>query len=312
MRSPTAAPPPPAPLAPRAVAPAAPALPTTVPRLAQMSPIVRRGVAQVTAPSMPSRAPVSQNEGVPFGSSLTESQVFVGEKISFGFSRCRHQPLLRLIAEVGKVRYHCRWRCGGQGKVTARMTDVPGSSLGRDPQDQPVERRIAAATLFVWPPWRTSPRNGRSASKAQVTEVQAEPTVTRIVQANYALVKDLRPNLEKLLSKRGTIITDTRTNTMIITTPRPVSTRPVLGFIEKLDRAAPQVMIEARIVERHAVLPRQLGISTRSGLFPHYQLDVSECIDVRGGLPAATNTGGLAPPQPPADFPVGPAGPAWR
>jgi type IV pilus secretin PilQ/predicted competence protein len=298
-RSPTAATPPPAPLAPRPVAPAAPVLTTAVPRLTQLSPIVRRDVTQAAAPSPPSSTPVSQHEGVPFGSSLTEPQVFVGQKISLDFQDADINDILRLIAEVGKVNIIA----GGdvQGKVTTRMADVPWdqaldvilkiNGLAQERSGNII--RVAPLEKF------TAERQERL--KAQVTEVQAEPTVTRIVPANYALVKDLRPNLEKLLSKRGTIITDTRTNTMIITDTQ-ASLDAVLGLIEKLDRATPQVMIEARIVESSRNFARQLGIQLGLAYSQITNRTFPNRIDVRGGLPAATNTGGLAPPQPPANF----------
>ena len=80
VHSPTAVTPPPVPLAPRPVAPAAPILATAMPRLAQMSPAARRGAFPAAVPSAPSSTPVSPYEGVPFGSSLTEPPVFVGEK----------------------------------------------------------------------------------------------------------------------------------------------------------------------------------------------------------------------------------------
>jgi type IV pilus assembly protein PilQ len=124
--------------------------------------------------------------------------------------------------------------------------------------------------------------------------------VTRIVPANYAAAKDLRPNLEKLLSRRGTIIIDARTNTMIITDTQ-ASLDAVLALIEKLDRPTPQVMIEARIVESSRTFLRELGIQL--GL-AHSQITdktFPNRIDVRGGVPG-TNTGGLTPPTPPANF----------
>jgi type IV pilus assembly protein PilQ len=298
-RSPTAATSPAVPLAPRPVAPAAPILTTAVPRLAQLSPMVRRGAAPTADPSTPSSAPVSQNEGVSFGSSLTESQVFVGEKISLDFQDADINDILRLIAEVGKVNIIA----GGdvQGRVTTRMTDVPWdqaldvilkiNGLAQERSGNII--RVAPLEKF------TAERQERL--KAQVTEVQAEPTVTRIVPANYALVKDLRPNLEKLLSQRGTIITDTRTNTMIITDTQ-ASLDAVLGLIEKLDRATPQVMIEARIVESSRNFARQLGIQLGLAYSQITNRTFPNRIDVRGGLPAANNTGGLAPPQTPANF----------
>ena len=298
VRSPTVATPPSVPLAPPPVAPAAPILATAVPRLAQISPIVRRGYPPAVAPSAPSSAPVSQNEGVPFGSSLTESQVFVGEKISLDFQDADINDILRLIAEVGKVNIIA----GGdvQGKVTTRMTDVPWdqaldvilkiNGLAQDRSGNII--RVAPLEKF------TAERQERL--KAQVTEVQAEPTVTRIVPANYALVKDLRPNLEKLLSKRGTIITDMRTNTMIITDTQ-ASLDAVLGLIEKLDRATPQVMIEARIVESNRSFLRDMGIQLGLAFSQITNRSFPNRVDVRGGVPA-TNTGGLVPPTAPANF----------
>jgi type IV pilus assembly protein PilQ len=225
--------------------------------------------------------------------------VFVGEKISLDFQDADINDILRLIAEVGKVNIIA----GGdvQGRVTTRMTDVPWdqaldvilkiNGLAQERSGNII--RVAPLEKF------TAERQERL--KAQVTEVQAEPTVTRIVPANYALVKDLRPNLEKLLSKRGTIITDTRTNTMIITDTQ-ASLDAVLGLIEKLDRATPQVMIEARIVESSRNFARQLGIQLGLAYSQITNRTFPNRIDVRGGLPAANNTGGLAPPQTPANF----------
>jgi len=207
--------------------------------------------------------------------------------------------ILRLIAEVGKVNIIA----GGdvQGKITTRMTDVPWdqaldvilkiNSLAQERSGNII--RVAPLEKFT--------NERRERLKAMVTEVQAEPLVTRIVPANYAAAKDLRPNLEKLLSRRGTIIIDARTNTMIITDTQ-ASLDAVLALIEKLDRPTPQVMIEARIVESSRTFLRELGIQL--GL-AHSQITdrtFPNRIDVRGGVPAATNSGGLAPPTAPANF----------
>jgi len=133
--------------------------------------------------------------------------------------------------------------------------------------------------------------------KAQVTEVQAEPLVTRLVPANYATARDLRPNLEKLLSKRGTIIIDVRTNTMIIT-DTPKSLEDVLTLLEKLDRPTPQVMIEARIVESSRNFVREIGIQLGLASSQITDRAFPNRIDVRGGLPNAGESGGLVTPAP--------------
>src|SRR4029434_7089835 len=96
-------------------------------------------------------------------------------------------------------------------------------------------------------------------------------------------------------------IIDARTNTMIITDTQ-ASLDAVLALIERLDRPTPQVMIEARIVESSRNFLRELGIQL--GLAHSQITDKSfpNRIDVRGGVPAVTNTGGLVPPAAPANF----------
>ena len=300
LQSPTVATLPPLPPAPRPVAPAASLVAATVPRITQISPIVRRGAAPaaVPSPSAASSAPVSQNEGLPSGGSVTEPPAFTGEKISLDFQDADINDILRLLAEVGKVNIIA----GGdvQGKITTRMTDVPWdqaldvilkiNGLAQERSGNII--RVAPLEKF------TNERQERL--KAMVTEVQAEPLVTRIVPANYAAAKDLRPNLEKLLSRRGTIIIDARTNTMIITDTQ-ASLDAVLALIEKIDRPTPQVMIEARIVESTRTFLRELGIQLGLAYSQITDKTFPNRIDVRGGVPA-TNTGGLTPPTAPANF----------
>jgi type IV pilus assembly protein PilQ len=242
---------------------------------------------------------VPQNEGLPFGDRGTEPQAFTGEKISLDFQDADINDILRLIAEVGKVNIIA----GGdvQGKITTRMTDVPWdqaldvilkiNGLAQERSGNII--RIAPLEKF------TNERQERL--KAMVTEVQAEPLVTRIVPANYAAAKDLRPNLEKLLSRRGTIIIDARTNTMIITDTQ-ASLDAVLALIEKLDRPTPQVMIEARIVESSRNFTRELGIQLGLAFSQITDRTFPNRIDVRGGIPNATGGQGLAKPPAPANF----------
>src|SRR5262249_18914184 len=62
-----------------------------------------------------------------------------------------------------------------------------------------------------------------------------------------------------LLSQRGSVIVDIRTNTLIIKElPNYLDT--VIAVIEQLDTPEPQVMIEARIIETTRQFSRDLGI----------------------------------------------------
>ncbi len=74
------------------------------------------------------------------------------------------------------------------------------------------------------------------------------PLETRIVPLNFASVSDLKESLGKILSKRGTIEVDTRTNSLIITDVPEMVQKVEIAAME-LDTKTPQVLIEAMMVD---------------------------------------------------------------
>ena len=88
-------------------------------------------------------------------------------------------------------------------------------------------------------------------------------TVTRTL--SYANAEQLQPLLTAtVLSQRGSISTDPRTNTLIITDLADRLTR-VTELLATLDRPEPQVEIEARIVQTTRAFARQLGVNWGAG-----------------------------------------------
>lgn len=274
--------------------------PLTAPaRIAQISPLVRRGAAPAAAAAPPSSAPARRAPDLPPGESLDQTPRYGGEKISLDFQDADINDILRLIAEVGGVNIIA----GGdvQGKVTTRMVDVPWDQAldvilkinGLDQERSGNIIRVAPLEKF------TNERKERL--QARVTEVQTEPITTRVVAVNFAPAKDLRTNLEKLLSNRGTIFIDNRTNTLIVTDTQK-HLDDVFSLVDKLDRPTPQVMIEARIVESSRNFLRELGAQLGLAYSQITNRVFPNRIDVRGGIPSATGGGGLTPPAAPANF----------
>jgi type IV pilus assembly protein PilQ len=223
---------------------------------------------------------------------------YTGEKISLDFQDADIKDLLRLIAEVSGVNIIA----GGdvQGTVTTRMVDVPWDQAlevilkinGLDQEREGNIIRVAPLERF------TKEREERL--KAQTTEQQTEPLVTRVVPINYTAAGTLKANLEKLLSDRGSLFVDDRTNNMIVT-DRQSNITDMLGLIETLDRPTPQVMIEARIVESSRNFLRELGVQI--GLLYSQTTDQAfpSRIAVRGArTPPNEAPGAIAPP--PANF----------
>ncbi len=190
---------------------------------------------------------------------LGESQIprYTGEKISLDFQNADINDILRLIAEVSGFNIIA----GGdvQGTVTTRMVEVPWdqaldvilkiNGLAQEREGNII--RVAPIARFI--------NERQETLRARQTDTQAEPTVTQLVPINYADATELKSSLEKLLSARGSIFIDGRTNTMIVTDTRR-NLDDVLSLVQTLDRQTPQVMIEARIVEASRDFSRELGV----------------------------------------------------
>jgi type IV pilus assembly protein PilQ len=86
------------------------------------------------------------------------------------------------------------------------------------------------------------------------------PTKTVIKKLSYAEAGATAETLKKVMSPRGDIIVDKRTNTLIIK-EIPDFMPTVIQLAESLDTATPQVMIESRIVETTKTFGRNLGVN---------------------------------------------------
>jgi type IV pilus assembly protein PilQ len=205
-------------------------------------------------------APPAQGGAVPGGTpTLGEPQAprYAGQKISLDFQNADINDILRLLAEVSGLNIIAG--SDVQGTITTHMVDVPWdqaldvilriNGLAQEREGNII--RVAPIARFI--------TERQETLRARQTEVQAEPTITQLVSVNYANATELKGNLDKLLSSRGSIIIDPRTNTMIITDTRK-NLDDMLALVDTLDRQTSQVMIETRIVEASRNFLRDLGI----------------------------------------------------
>jgi type IV pilus assembly protein PilQ len=86
-----------------------------------------------------------------------------------------------------------------------------------------------------------------------------EDLVTRMIPVNYGRAKELQESMRSILSKKGTIASDVRSNNLIVK-DNPENVEKIAGLVKTLDTKTPQVMIEARIVEANTNFTRELGI----------------------------------------------------
>ena len=149
------------------------------------------------------------------------------------------------------------------GSVTVELRDVPWDQaldliLKINGLDYVLENNVL----------RVAPINKLAAEKSaraafEKEKERAKPLSTYLKPLSYAkadYVAGLLSSDSYLLSDRGSVTVDQRTNTLIL---RDVSDRVegVLRLIDSLDLPTPQVVIEGRIVETTKQFSRELGVS---------------------------------------------------
>ena len=99
---------------------------------------------------------------------------------------------------------------------------------------------------------------------ARAKQLELIPLETRLIRLNYANAAELQGSLQASLTRRGTIQTDKRTNSLIIT-----DVSSTLDAMEKmadeLDTTTPQVEITAKLVDVDAEALRDIGIAWNVG-----------------------------------------------
>jgi len=97
----------------------------------------------------------------------------------------------------------------------------------------------------------------RSNAARQLEEVM--PLTTKIVEVVYANAAELKPTVEKSLTRRGVVEVDSRTNSILVTDIAP-RVEAAVDMIRHLDSQTPQIEIVAKLVDVDARYSRDLGV----------------------------------------------------
>ncbi len=182
---------------------------------------------------------------------------YVGRKISLDFQDAEISDIIRLIAEVSTLNIVVGEEV--KGKMTLKLASVPW--------DQALDTILRVNTLgqqrdgniIVVSTLASITQRQEEEAKAKDTGMRAEDRITRVVYLNYAQASAMEGSLKKLLSPRGDITTDVRTNTMVVK-DIPAAIEDVVKMAKTLDTRTPQVSIEARIVQVSPKFTQSLGV----------------------------------------------------
>lgn len=106
-------------------------------------------------------------------------------------------------------------------------------------------------------------REGNVIKVLKKEDVSKEPLSTEVFILNYASATDAVKAVEQMLTERGSIKTDTRSNTIIVTDV-PVNINKIEAVLNRLDSRTPQVLIETKIIEISNTKEKDLGLKWTS------------------------------------------------
>ena len=188
-----------------------------------------------------------------------EGPVYTGTRISLDFKDADVRNILRLIADISDLNIVAGPDV--QGSVTIKLQDVPwdqaldvillSNGLGKT-MDGNILRIAPIAQLE---------KERASAIAAQEDQIKLEPLRKGLIPVSYATAGEMQSVLKnaKVLSKRGTIEVDKRTNTLIVIDVEK-NIEEVKEIVDNLDTPTPQVLIEAKIIQINPSYIKELGV----------------------------------------------------
>jgi len=186
---------------------------------------------------------------------------YVGEKLSLNFQNIDVRAVLQLIADFTGLNLVTSDTV--QGNITLRLKNVPwDQAMDIILKTKGLSKRQTGNVILVAPTEEIAAREKLELeSQKQIEELA--PLRSEYIQVNYAKATDLADLLKSednsLLSIRGNVTIDERTNTLLVqdTADKLIQIR---NLVNTLDIPVRQVLIESRVVVANDDFSKDLGV----------------------------------------------------
>ena len=192
---------------------------------------------------------------------FAEDKDYEGERVTLNFQDIETRAVLQLLAEISGRNIVVSDTV--QGNVTLRLNSVPwDQALDIVLTTKGLDMRQNGNVIIVAPAEEIAAREKADLEAKQAIQ-ELEPLFSEFLQVNYAKAGDLAALIKEgensLLSDRGSVAIDERTNTLLVqdTVDR---LRDVRRLVQTLDIPVRQVLIESRIVVVNDDFSRELGV----------------------------------------------------
>ncbi|QQN39135.1 type IV pilus secretin PilQ family protein [Acinetobacter sp. CS-2] len=204
------------------------------------------------------------------------ANAYTGKKISLDFQDIEVRRVLQLLADFTGINMVAADSV--QGNITLRLKDVPwDQALDIILKTKNLDKRRNGNVIWIAPVSELIKAEEEEA-KALAQSVKLAPIQTEYMQLSYAKVADIQKLItqtkssnnsnsasdnnnssETLLSSRGSVSADVRTNTLIVNdTAQHID--KIRKMVDLLDIPVKQVMVEARIVRASTEFSKEMGV----------------------------------------------------
>ena len=194
---------------------------------------------------------------------------YVGDRISLNFQNIEVRAVLQLIADFTELNLVASDTVSGS--ITLRLQNVPwDQALELVLKTKGLDSRQIGNVLMVAPAQEIAERE-RQEIESNKQFAELAPLQSEFIRIRYAKAAEVVNLFEagseeggSLVSERGSVVVDERTNSIIVT-DTAAKQAEVRNLIERVDIPIRQVMIEARIVIAQTNLDEELGIEWGGG-----------------------------------------------
>lgn len=202
---------------------------------------------------------------------------YSGKKISLDFQDIEVRRVLQLLADFTDINMVAADSV--QGNITLRLKEVPwDQALDIVLKTKNLDKRRNGNVIWIAPVTELIKAEEEEA-KALAQSVKLAPIQTEYMQLSYAKAAEIEKLItqnkgssnsggssgannndkESLLSSRGSISIDARTNTIIVNDTQPFIDK-IRNMVDLLDVQVKQVMVEARIVRATTDFTKEMGV----------------------------------------------------
>ena len=198
---------------------------------------------------------------------FVEKEPTKAPSVTFNFQDIPVRSVLQLIADVSDLNIVVADSVGGN--LTLRLTNVPwDQALDIVMDARNLDMRQNGNVIWIGPTAEIAARE-QQLLQAQLDRRILEPLQTVLIPVNYAKAEELMTLIQEstnqvdseygLLSERGSVTIDERTNTLLVTDTAE-KILEIQELITELDYAVRQVQIESRIVVASSDFAHELGV----------------------------------------------------